>query len=267
MGAQAHIADFVEEKRAAVGLLKFADFVVDGAGEAAFDMAEKFGFDEFFGDGGAIDFDERAFVAEAGGVQRACDEFLAGAAFAVDQNAAVGGSGDGDLLAQRLHGNAVADDLIAVAEFGAQGLVFFFEAALLHGVADQDNNFFQAERFFDEVEGAEFGGADRGVDGGVAGNHNDRGRVGHGLDAAEGFEAVHAGEPDVEKNDVEAAVGRAFEGAFGGLGGFGDVAFVGEDGRKGFADAGFVVNDQDVRFGGHRVKARTCKAVKVQNTR
>jgi len=46
-------------------------------------------------------------------------------------------------------------------------------------------------------------------------------------------------------------VGGAFQGAFGGLGGFGDVAFVGEDGREGFPDSGFVVNDQDVWFGRH----------------
>src|SRR5437868_11788032 len=43
-------------------LLKFADFVVTGAGETAFDVAEKFGFDELFGNGGAINFDGWAFV-------------------------------------------------------------------------------------------------------------------------------------------------------------------------------------------------------------
>jgi hypothetical protein len=63
------------------------------------------------------------------------------------------------------------------------------------------------------------------------------------LDAAEGFETVHAGKPDVEKDHIEAAVGGAFESAFGGFSGFGDVAFVGKDRREGFADAGFVVND------------------------
>jgi len=71
------------------------------------------------------------------------------------------------------------------------------------------------------------------------------------LDAAQGFEAVHAGEPDVQENDVEAAVGGAFQSAFGGFSGFGDVAFVGEDGREGFANAGFVVDDEDVWFGRH----------------
>jgi len=141
--------------------------------------------------------------------------------------------------------------LRALAEGGAERLIFVFEAALLHRVADQDDNFFQAERLFDEVESAKLCGANRGVNGGVAGDHDDGGRVGHGLDAAERFEAIHAGEPDVEQDDVEAAVGGAFQGAFRRFGGFGDVAFVGEDGREGFADAGFVVNDEDVWFRRH----------------
>ncbi len=68
LSTKAHVADFIEEKSAAVGLLKFADFVVAGSGEAAFDVAEKFGLDEFFRNGGAIDFDEGTLAAQAGGV-------------------------------------------------------------------------------------------------------------------------------------------------------------------------------------------------------
>jgi len=62
-------------------LLEFADLVVHGSGETTFDVAEKFGLDEFFGDGGAIDFYEWALVAEAGGVERTSDQLFAGAAF------------------------------------------------------------------------------------------------------------------------------------------------------------------------------------------
>jgi len=138
---------------------EFADFIVAGAGEAALDVAEEFGFDELFGDGGAVDFDEGAFIAQAG----ACSE-RATSSLPVPLSPklarGVGGSGDSDLLAQSFHGNAVADDLMAVAELGAQRLVFLFQAALLHGVADQYDNFFEGERLFDEVEGAEFCCAD-----------------------------------------------------------------------------------------------------------
>src|SRR5579859_2157286 len=141
--AQAHVANFVEEERAAVSFLKLADFIFTGAGEAALNVAEKFGLDQFFGNGGAVYFDERTFVAKTGGVQRVRNEFLAGAALAVNEDATVGGSSDGNLLAQRLHRDAVADDLIAMAELAAKQLIFFLEAALLNGVAHQHNDFFE----------------------------------------------------------------------------------------------------------------------------
>ena len=40
LGAQAHVADFIEKERAAIGFLKFADFIFAGPGETAFDVAE-----------------------------------------------------------------------------------------------------------------------------------------------------------------------------------------------------------------------------------
>src|SRR5438874_7378874 len=49
LSAEAHVADFIEKQSAAIGLLKFADLVVASTGETAFDVAEKFGFDELFG--------------------------------------------------------------------------------------------------------------------------------------------------------------------------------------------------------------------------
>jgi hypothetical protein len=154
-------------------------------------------------------------------------------------------------LAKSFHGNAVAENLIAVAELGAQSLVFLFEATLLHSVSNQNDNSLESEGLFDEVECTEFGGADRRVNGGMAGDHDDGGGMRKSLNAGESFQAVHAREPDVEEDDVEAAVGSAFDGTFGGVSVFGDVALVGEDGRERFADAGFVVDDEDVRFRGH----------------
>src|SRR5690349_8167246 len=107
--AQAHVADFVEEKRAAVSLLEFTSLVFRRAGKTALDVAEELGFDEFLGDRRAIDFDERALTAKARGVQRAGNELLARAALAINQHAAISRRGHGNLLAQRFHGDTVAD--------------------------------------------------------------------------------------------------------------------------------------------------------------
>ena len=80
-------------------------------------MAEQFAFDQFLGDGRAVHFDERLAGARAHGVQGVRHQFFAGAAFAVDQHAPVGAGHQRQLLAQGLHGHALADD--AVARFGA----------------------------------------------------------------------------------------------------------------------------------------------------
>jgi len=109
-------------------------------------------------------------------VQCARNEFLARAALAVDQHPAVGRRRDGNLLAQRLHRNTVADNLVAVTQFAAQQLVFIFEAALLNGVANQYDDFLKREGFLDEIEGPELCGTHGCFDCAVTGNHDDRGR-------------------------------------------------------------------------------------------
>jgi hypothetical protein len=60
LAGEREFADFVEEERAALGQLDLADLAIAGAGKRAFFMAEEFVFDEIFGDGGAIERDERA---------------------------------------------------------------------------------------------------------------------------------------------------------------------------------------------------------------
>src|SRR5580698_7425347 len=169
---QAHVADFIEKQRAAVCFLKLADFVLGGAGEAKHNMPKNLGLDQFLGNGRTIHFHERTFAAKAGGMKSMGDEFFASATFAVDENATVGGSGDSYLLAQRFHGHAVPDDLVTMPEFAAKQLIFFLQAPLLHGVADEHNDFLEGERLLNEIESSQFCGAHGGFDGAVAGNHD-----------------------------------------------------------------------------------------------
>ena len=65
------------------------------------------------------------------------------------------------------------------------------------------------EGLLDEVGGAEAGGGDRVLDVGVAGNHDDAGVRLLGLDAAEQFDAVKLGHPDVQAGPVRGARGRS----------------------------------------------------------
>ena len=81
-----HVADLVEEERAAVGLLDQSDrAAAPGAGECAVGIAEQLGLDQAFGKGGAIDGDERAGPpARRMGV--AGELFLAGTGLAADED-------------------------------------------------------------------------------------------------------------------------------------------------------------------------------------
>ena len=52
---QRHVADLVEEQRAAAALLELADPAAVGAGEGALLVAEQLAFQQVLGDGGAVD--------------------------------------------------------------------------------------------------------------------------------------------------------------------------------------------------------------------
>src|SRR5689334_16747253 len=121
-------------------------------------MAEELALDEVFGNGGAIDLDKPGIVAQALGMNGARDQLFAGTGFTEDKDAAIGRRHQGDLLAQRFHRDALADDdalgllPLEVAVLGAQ-------AMCVGGVLYQDERLFQREWFLDEVESTKLGGA------------------------------------------------------------------------------------------------------------
>ena len=82
-------------------------------------MAEQFAFQKLFGNRGAVHGEERLFAAVAVMVNRAGDQFLAGAAFAGDQRGGVAAGDLADELENLLHRLAAADD--------AQFIIFRFE--------------------------------------------------------------------------------------------------------------------------------------------
>ena len=54
------VADFVEEKRAAIGEFEATDFLVDGAGKSSALVPKQFAFKQSIGNGGAVELDEGA---------------------------------------------------------------------------------------------------------------------------------------------------------------------------------------------------------------
>ena len=104
----AHVGDLVQENRAAVGLLHAPGLLLERAGERAFLVAEQFAFEQRFRDRGAVDADVWRPAPLAQAVQRAGDQFLAGAAFAQNQRARVRGRDGLDQLPQLAHLRRVA---------------------------------------------------------------------------------------------------------------------------------------------------------------
>ena len=108
-----------------------------------------------------------------------------------------------NLLAQRLHGNAVAHDDAAGLELLLEFEVFAAQPLGLDGVLQHDQGALDGERLFQEVERPQLGGAHRGLDVAVARDHDDLRRVVHRNDAFQRFQTVDAGQPDVEQDHVD----------------------------------------------------------------
>ena len=91
------------------------------------------------------------------------------------------------------------------------------------------------QRLFEKVEGAQLGGLHRGLDGAVAGDHHHHGPLGERdfLDARQHLHAVHAGQPDIQQHQFEAAAGQRRQAGFAASDGFDGVAFVLEHAAQG----------------------------------
>ena len=121
-----HVGDFIQEDGAVVGHLEAANPLRHRAGEGAFLVPEELAFEQGLRDGGAVDLDQRAGRARAPGVDDIGQHFLAHAAFAGDQDAALGGGNQRRVVEDGLHERALGHDvrgqLLVRAELQGRGL-------------------------------------------------------------------------------------------------------------------------------------------------
>ena len=116
---QRHVADLVEEQRAAVGGLEEADLALVGAGERAALVAEQLALEQALGQRRAVELDQRPVAAAGALVDRLAHQLLADPGLAEDQH---GHRGVGDPLDQRvdpLH-RGVEHDRRALGRRGAR---------------------------------------------------------------------------------------------------------------------------------------------------
>ena len=184
-----HVADFVQKNRAFAALLEFADALHCGAGERAAFMAEEFALEQLFGNRGAIDRKKRLLAAVAVMINRAGDEFLAGAAFTGDERGGVAGGHLADELENLLHRLTAADDAQLVILGFEQGLVRHHLLHVARGLERVGDDFLElqrVERLEQIIVGAELHRLDGRLRRAVGGHQNDEElRIGGGGYAAD----------------------------------------------------------------------------------
>ena len=250
---EGHVADFVEEDGAAIALLEFADAAAVGTGEGAFFVTEEFGFQEVFGDGGAVEGHEGCLGAGAVLVDSAGDEFLAGAGFSSDEDGDVLGGDATDGFVDFAHGGTGTEDgAVAVGLRGRLGDDGggAHASADFEGFGNDESHLAEIERFEEVVEGAKLHRFDGGVGGRGAGDEDD-GDTGVGFaELVVDVEPGLIGEAHVEQDDVGGMGAGAGEAFFSGVG---DVDTVSGRGKR-LADllgyeAGVIVYEQQMSHG------------------
>ncbi len=238
--AEGHVADFIEEDGAAIGLLEAADASFGRASECAAFVAEQFTFEECFGNRGAVYGDERRVRAIAVLEYGARDEFFPGAGFAADEDVDGFGGDAANVFVDVLHGGALADERVASGAGFAEGDGFGYEPIAVSGFGDEGEHLRDVEGLEDVVVCAEFGGFDGSFGGAIGGDENDRQARAGGVKLLDEFKAVETRESEVSDDDVERGLRSAGEAVVTAMLDNDFVAFAGEDALEGVANAGVV---------------------------
>ena len=243
------IADIVEQKRAAVGLLDHAHhrWALAGAG-----IAEQHGQTFFTVELEAWNLDKRLVGAVGLVVHHPGNQTLARARRTGNHQAAVGRRHPVDGLTQGLNSVAAADQVGVFARLLPQHGVFSLQRRGFQRALDQDQQPVSVEGLFDEVIRALFNRAHGGLDRAVTGHHDHKRRGNALLIFFEQGDTIGGRtlQPDVLKNQIGAGQTHLPTGLGVTMRSPDPVALVLQNAAEQHADIGFIVYDQYV--GGHQ---------------
>ena len=114
LGFRREFRNLIQEEGPPVGLFKIALPGVYGAGKGAFHVAEEFRVHQFFGQGAAVDHEERGLAAGAVLMDDAGHVLLAHAAFSLNEDTQAGGGKLHGRLQRFVECRVVADDVVFV---------------------------------------------------------------------------------------------------------------------------------------------------------
>src|SRR5262245_30094739 len=199
-----HVADLVEKERASFGLFEAPGMPVLGAGEGPLLVAEQLRLDQLAWDCRHVDGDESAVAALAVSVQRAGDEFLAGAGFARDHDGEIGLREPGNHAVDLLHRRTAADQRQAFGRLGGESLRFALR--LGERAPDDGNKLVKVEGLRQILIGTALGRRDRGHEGILRAHDDDRQIGPHLLDAGDEVEGVLVGHEHVGDDEIALAL-------------------------------------------------------------
>src|SRR6185503_3103351 len=168
-----HVADLVEQQRAAVRLLELPDVARRSTRKRALLVAEQLALEQRGRDRGAVDGHE-APAPSRREVQRARHALLAAAGLARDQHDGLARARLRDALAQLVDRGALADEVPWPGQLLAQTLALLLELRQRERVPDRRQQPLRAGRLLDEVGRAELERAHRVRDLGLAREHHHR---------------------------------------------------------------------------------------------
>ena len=241
---QRHVADLVEEERAAVGLLEAAAALRIRPGEGAALVSEQLRLEQIRGDRSRVERDEGTLGARAVLVQRPGDELLAGARLPGDEHRDARARQAADGAEHLLHRGRRAEELghpWRPARVGPRLLT------CARGAAHERDRLVDVEGLRQVLEGAALVGRHRIRQIRVRGHHDDRELRARIVDALEELEPRGAGHADVGDQDIGRLAPERIERRLRGLEGPRRHAVVAQRPLEHPADGGVVVDEPDTQ--------------------
>src|SRR5712692_10721859 len=200
-----HLANLIEQQRAAFGHLEEALLVRRRAGEGALLVAEELGLDQVLRDRRTVDFDEGTLGSLAVVVERVGYRLLAGAIFPLNQDIGFARRNAFNQVEELLHLLAPADhvlELVAILQPLFELLVLVRQRLLLDGLLELVEQTLGIDGLLEKVERAGFDRLDRARNVALARNH-DHLRFGvELLELPDELDAVHIGQQHVGDHRV-----------------------------------------------------------------
>ena len=213
-----HLADFVQEQCAVVRAPGRAHAIRHGPGEGALLVTEDLAFDQVAWQGGAVEGHKRTLGARTALMDGFGANFLAGPAFARDEDCRLAGPGRIDHVIHGLHGQGRSDKAVigAAVELLLDRFDDLREALVFERVSQRDDQPVAQERFDEKIVCTEAHGLDRHIDRAVRRDDDHARWKGLRRNTFQNFDPVHVRKVEVQEDGSRHACVQLGQGVLAG---------------------------------------------------